>query len=121
MDDTRIRPRLACLATNAFLANAILEVAFVPVDNEEVDADSRALLYRFIRPYRPNCPEDDEAPPLDEEMGPRRRGVSTVEGRWVVMGGVVHRRPIFHSFRSPSVHLVHLPFTFHACRLLASN
>nr|DAV71084.1 MAG TPA: hypothetical protein [Caudoviricetes sp.] len=29
--------------------------------------------------------------------------------------------PIFHSFRQPFVHLVHLPFTFYACGLFASN
>jgi len=30
---------------------AILEVAVVPVDDEEADADSRALLYRDSWPY----------------------------------------------------------------------
>nr|DAV84607.1 MAG TPA: hypothetical protein [Caudoviricetes sp.] len=43
--------RLARLGQDAYLANAILEVAVVPVDDEEADADSRALLYRFARPY----------------------------------------------------------------------
>lgn len=28
---------------------------------------------------------------------------------------------IFHSFRSPFVYFVHLPFTFYACGLFASN
>lgn len=51
MDDTGVWSRLARLAMDAYLAHAILEVAFVPVDNEEADADSRALLYRFIWPY----------------------------------------------------------------------
>ena len=47
MADTRIWPRLTRLAMDAYLAHAILEVAIVPVDDEETDADSRALLYRF--------------------------------------------------------------------------
>nr|DAO84557.1 MAG TPA: hypothetical protein [Caudoviricetes sp.] len=34
MDDTRIWPRLTRLAMGAYLANAILEVAVVPVDDE---------------------------------------------------------------------------------------
>lgn len=51
MADARIWPRLARLAVDAYLANAILEVAFLPVDDEETDADSRALLYRFTWPY----------------------------------------------------------------------
>lgn len=52
MGDTRIWSRLARLAMDAYLAHAILEVALVPVDgDEEADADSRALLYRFTWPY----------------------------------------------------------------------
>lgn len=47
MDDTGIWPPLTRLAMDAYLAHAILEVAIVPVDDEEADADSRALLYRF--------------------------------------------------------------------------
>lgn len=43
--------RLARLAMDAYLAHAILEVAIVPVDDEETDADSYALLYRFTWPY----------------------------------------------------------------------
>ena len=43
--------RLARLAMDAYLAHAILEVAIVPVDDEETDADSCALLYRFTWPY----------------------------------------------------------------------
>lgn len=43
--------RLTRLAMDAYLAHAILEVALVPVDDEEVDADSYALLYRSVRPY----------------------------------------------------------------------
>lgn len=51
MDDTRIWSRLARLAMDADLTHAILEVAFVPVVDEEADTDSRALLYRFVWPY----------------------------------------------------------------------
>ena len=51
MDDTSIWPRLTRLAMDAYLAHAILEVALVPVVDEETDADSRALLYRFTWPY----------------------------------------------------------------------
>ena len=51
MGYTRIWNRLTRLAMDAYLAHAILEVALVPVDGEEADADSRALLYRFIWPY----------------------------------------------------------------------
>lgn len=47
MVDTRIWRRLTRLAADAFLTNAILEVAVVPVDDAGADADSRALLYRF--------------------------------------------------------------------------
>ena len=43
--------RLARLAMDAYLAHAILETAFVPVDDEEANVDSYALLYRFIWPY----------------------------------------------------------------------
>ena len=50
MAGTGIWPRLARLAMDAYLAHAILEVAIVPVDDEEVDTESRALLYRFTRP-----------------------------------------------------------------------
>lgn len=49
--DTRIWSRLARLAMDAYLVNAILEVALVPVVDEEAGADSRALLYRFAWPY----------------------------------------------------------------------
>lgn len=51
MADTRIWPRLTRLAMDAYLAHAILEVALVPVDDEETSADSYALLYRFVWPY----------------------------------------------------------------------
>lgn len=51
MVDTGIWSHLARLAMDAYLAHAILEVTIVPVDAEEADADSRALLYRFSRPY----------------------------------------------------------------------
>lgn len=51
MADEDIWSRLARLAMDAYLAHAILEVAIVPVDDEETYADSRALLYRFSWPY----------------------------------------------------------------------
>ena len=51
MDSTGIWPRLTRLAMDAYLAHAILEVALVSVEDEEADVDSRALLYRFTRPY----------------------------------------------------------------------
>lgn len=50
MDDTGVWSRLTSLAMDAYLAHAILEVAIVPVDDEEADVDSRALLYRFTWP-----------------------------------------------------------------------
>lgn len=43
--------RLARLAMDAYLAHAILEVAFVPVADGEMSTGSYALLYRFIWPY----------------------------------------------------------------------
>ena len=44
--------RLAHLAMDAYLAHAILEVALVPIDEEEeTAADSYALLYRFVWPH----------------------------------------------------------------------
>lgn len=46
----RIWHRLARLAMDDHLANAILEVALVPIVDEEMDTDSYALLYRSIRP-----------------------------------------------------------------------
>lgn len=51
MADKSIWSRIASLAMDAYLAHAILEVAVVPVDDEEADADSRALLYRDSWPY----------------------------------------------------------------------
>lgn len=51
MDDTNIWPRLARLAMDAYLAHAILEVAIVPVVDEETDTVSRTLLHRDARPY----------------------------------------------------------------------
>lgn len=47
----RIWSRLACLAMDADLAHALLEVALVPVVDEETATDPYALLYRFIWPY----------------------------------------------------------------------
>ena len=51
MGDERTRPRLTRLAMGAYLAHAILEVAVVPVDDEEMGPPSFALLYRFSWPY----------------------------------------------------------------------
>ena len=51
MGDHRIWNRVARLAMDAFLANANLEVAIVPVDDEEAGVDSCAMLYRFSWPY----------------------------------------------------------------------
>nr|DAV47419.1 MAG TPA: hypothetical protein [Caudoviricetes sp.] len=51
MGDADIWPRIARLAGDAYLARAILEVAVVPVVDEEADAGSRALLYRNSWPY----------------------------------------------------------------------
>lgn len=51
MVDETIWPHIARLARDADLAHAILEVAFVPVDDGEANADSRALLHRFTWPY----------------------------------------------------------------------
>lgn len=49
--DTRTWLRLTRLAMDAYLAHAILEASFVPVDDAETDADLYALLYRFVWPY----------------------------------------------------------------------
>lgn len=46
----RVWSRLARLAMDAYLAHAILEVAFVPLDVEESAADPYALLYRLVWP-----------------------------------------------------------------------
>lgn len=51
MGDHRIWHRIIRLAMDADLARAILEVALVPVDDEETYADSCALLYRFTWSY----------------------------------------------------------------------
>lgn len=51
MVDARIWSRLTRLARDAYLAHATLEITFVPVDDEETDATSYALLYRFVWPY----------------------------------------------------------------------
>lgn len=48
MGYARIWSRLARLAMDAYLAHATLEVALVPVVDEETDTDSYALLYRFV-------------------------------------------------------------------------
>lgn len=49
--DENIWPRIARLATDAYLAHAILEIAVVPIDDEETPTDSYALPYRFTWPY----------------------------------------------------------------------
>lgn len=49
--DEPVWPRIARLARDAFLANANLEVAVVPIDDEETDTESCALLHRFSWPY----------------------------------------------------------------------
>lgn len=51
MGDEPIWPRLTRLATDAYLAHAILEVAIVPLDDEEMSTESCALLHRFTWPY----------------------------------------------------------------------
>lgn len=52
MDDGDIWPRIEHLAGDAYLANAVLEITFVPVDDdEEMGAGSFALLYRLSWPY----------------------------------------------------------------------
>lgn len=51
MDDEPIWPRIARVARDAYLANAVLEVALVPLVDEEMNTGSRALLYRFAWPY----------------------------------------------------------------------
>ena len=51
MADARIWPRIIRLAMDADLANADLEIALVPVVDEKTNADSYALLYRFVWPY----------------------------------------------------------------------
>lgn len=51
MGYARIWSRLTRLAMDAYLAHAILEVAFVRVDDEEAPTDSYSLLYRFTWPY----------------------------------------------------------------------
>lgn len=49
--DENIWPRLAHLAMDAYLAHAILEIAVVPILDEEADVDSRALLHRSTWSY----------------------------------------------------------------------
>lgn len=49
--DEDIWSRIARVAMDADLAHANLEVAFVPVDDEETDVALCALLYRFSWPY----------------------------------------------------------------------
>ena len=51
MADKGIWPRLARLAMDAYLVHAVLEVAVVPVVDEEADPGSCALLCRFSWPY----------------------------------------------------------------------
>lgn len=49
--DTSAWPRITRLARDAFLANADLVIAVVPVIDEETDTNSYAVLYRFVWPY----------------------------------------------------------------------
>lgn len=51
MGDANIWSRITRLARDADLANADLVIALVPVVDEGTDADSYALLYRFVWPY----------------------------------------------------------------------
>lgn len=51
MGDASIWPRITRLAMDAFLANADLVIALVPVVDEGAGTDSCALLYRFVWPY----------------------------------------------------------------------
>lgn len=51
MVDARIWSRLTRLAMDAFLAITLVEVAFVPVIDEDTTTDSYALLYRFTWPF----------------------------------------------------------------------
>lgn len=51
MGYARVWSRLARLATDAYFANATIEVAFVPIVDEEMAGESYALLYRFVWPY----------------------------------------------------------------------
>ena len=51
MADEPIWPRIAHLARDADLAHAILEVAIVPIENEEMNTESHALLHRFSWPH----------------------------------------------------------------------
>lgn len=51
MADEDIWPRIARLARDADLAHANLEVAVVPLLDEEMDTESCALLHRFVWPY----------------------------------------------------------------------
>lgn len=48
--DTSVWPRVTRLAQDAFLANADLVIAVVPIVDEEMDTDSYALLYRLVWP-----------------------------------------------------------------------
>lgn len=50
MGYARVWSRLARLARDAYLGEGTLEVAFVPIDDEETPTDSYALLYRFVWP-----------------------------------------------------------------------
>lgn len=51
MGSADIWPRITRLARDAFLANADLVIALVPVVDEGSGTDSCALLYRFAWPY----------------------------------------------------------------------
>lgn len=49
--DEDIWSRLARLAMDAYLAHAVLEVAIVPLVDEEMETESWALLHRFTWPH----------------------------------------------------------------------
>jgi hypothetical protein len=51
MGDESIWPRIVHLARDADLAHADLEIAVVPLKDEEMDTESYALLHRFTWPY----------------------------------------------------------------------
>lgn len=50
-DDTCVWSFITHLARDAFLANADLVIALVPVVDEGTDTGSYALLFRFVWPY----------------------------------------------------------------------
>lgn len=51
MGDEHIWPLIARFAMDAYLAHAVAEIAVVPLVDEEMDSESRALLRRFTWSY----------------------------------------------------------------------